>query len=307
MFFLTCITPLVLMLVNANAYEKEINHISATMAKKIAAVGKTKVAVVDFTDLSGEVTLLGRFIAEEFSVALAGAGKGFQVIDRTHLKTILQEHKLATTGIIDPQTARQLGKIAGVEALVTGTLTPFGDNVRIAVKILDTNTAVVINAQAGNIAKTQAIAELLDEPASDSNPSPKPKHTPKPTPKSIPPVTIKGFTFDLQKCHLSGKTVTCHLLITSHDSDKKLSMYNSYVGRISSIFDEYGNQYKGKHIWIANTSGYSVSHWLISDIPVKAGWQFDIASKTSTLPLVEFYCIYNGGFYVQFRNVPLSR
>ncbi len=35
-----------------------------------------------------------------------------KVIDRTHLKAILHEHKLASTGLIDPQTARQLGRIA---------------------------------------------------------------------------------------------------------------------------------------------------------------------------------------------------
>ena len=50
------------------AYEKEINRISATMAKKITQAGKSRVAVVDFTDLRGNVTELGRFIAEEFSV-----------------------------------------------------------------------------------------------------------------------------------------------------------------------------------------------------------------------------------------------
>lgn len=43
------------------------------------------------------MTELGRFIAEEFSVVLASAGKGFIVVDRTHLKKILVEHKLSST------------------------------------------------------------------------------------------------------------------------------------------------------------------------------------------------------------------
>lgn len=73
---------------NSSAYEAEIKKLSSTMAEKIAATKKAKVAVVDFTDLQGDVTELGRFIAEEFSVALASAGKGFKVVDRTHLKTI---------------------------------------------------------------------------------------------------------------------------------------------------------------------------------------------------------------------------
>lgn len=143
------------------AYEREISELSAAMAENVAKAGKKTIAVVDFTDLQGNVTELGRFLAEEFYVAIAGASKGFEVVDRTHLMSILVEHKLSTTGLIDPQTARKLGKIAGVEALVTGTITPFGDSVRLTIKILDTESAKVIDASAGNIAKTKAIEELL--------------------------------------------------------------------------------------------------------------------------------------------------
>lgn len=82
-------------------------------------------------------------------------------MDRTHLKSILAEHKLSATGLIDPQTARKLGQIAGVDAIITGTITPFGDSIRISVKVLDTATAKVISAATGNIAKTKAIEGLL--------------------------------------------------------------------------------------------------------------------------------------------------
>jgi len=143
------------------AYEKEIKSISSILADNIAKAGKKMIAVVDFTDLQGNVTELGRFLAEEFSVAFASAGKGFEVVDRTHLKSILAEHKLSATGIIDPQTARKLGQIVGVDALITGTITPFGDSIRLSVKILDTATARVIGASSGDIAKTKAIEELL--------------------------------------------------------------------------------------------------------------------------------------------------
>ncbi|MCI5193648.1 MAG: hypothetical protein D3915_11070 [Candidatus Electrothrix sp. AU1_5] len=160
----SCTSILLLLLLfvsTAFAYEKEINTLSAAMAEKISKAGRSSVAVVDFTDLEGNVTQLGRFIAEEFSTALAGAGKGFKVIDRTHLNSIIKEKKLSTTGLIDPVTARKLGKIVGVQALITGTLTPFGENVRVAVKVLDTATAEIIDATREKIAKTQGIEELL--------------------------------------------------------------------------------------------------------------------------------------------------
>lgn len=145
----------------ANAYEAEINGLSATVGGKIASSGKKLIAVTDFVDLQGSVTELGRFLAEEFSTALASQGKGFEVVDRANLKMILTEHKLSATGIIDPATARKLGQVAGVQALITGTITPFGDSVRLSVKVLDTETAKVISAANVNIARTKAIEELL--------------------------------------------------------------------------------------------------------------------------------------------------
>lgn len=145
----------------AKAYENEINSVSTTIGGKIVASGKKLVAVIDFVDLQGSVTELGRFLAEEFSTAIAGSGKGFEVVDRANLKMILAEHKLSATGIIDPATARKLGQVAGVQALITGTITPFGDSVRLSVKVLDTETAKVISAASVNIAKTKAIEELL--------------------------------------------------------------------------------------------------------------------------------------------------
>src|SRR5579864_936753 len=141
-------------------YEDEINSLTARLVDYIAKSGKKTVAVVDFTTLNGDVIELGRFLAEEFSVSLTQKANGFDVIDRTYLKAILQEHKLAASGIIDPLTARRLGQIAGVEAIVTGSITPLGDSVRLSVKVLDTGTAKVIGATTGDIPKTKAVEEL---------------------------------------------------------------------------------------------------------------------------------------------------
>jgi TolB-like protein len=163
------VTILILFSTTLFSFEKEIKAMSATLSECIIAAGNKTIAVVDFTDLQGNVTELGRFFAEEFSGTLASSGKGFKIIDRTHLKTLLAKHKLSTTGIIDPQTARKLGQIAGVDSLITGTITPFGDTIRLSVKVLETNTAMVIGAASGDIAKTKAIEELLGKGISESN------------------------------------------------------------------------------------------------------------------------------------------
>lgn len=285
-------------------YEKEIKTLSLSMADNIIKAGKKTIAVVDFVDLQGNVTELGRFIAEEFSVALADVKKGFEVVDRTHLKSIIKEHKLSATGLIDPQTARKLGQIAGVETLVTGTVTPFGDSVRLSVKILDTSTAKVIGASSTNIAKTKAIEELFSKGV---EPEPQPS-TSSSDRKTISKVDMQEFSFELQGCRLSGQTVTCYLIVTNKGNDRNLYFGHNQVTR---IFDDTGNEYQVETIRFGNKQMRRswVHNRLVSGIPVKASLSFEkISPETSKINLLEIGCQQGyHDFTVQFRNIPLTK
>jgi TolB-like protein len=230
------------------AYEKEINNLSTTMAENITRAGKKTIAVVDFTDLQGNVTELGRFLAEEFSVAFAGAGKGFEVVDRTHLRAILQEHKLSMTGLIDPKTARKLGQIAGVEALLTGTITAFGDSVRVSIKILDPATAKVIGAARGSIAKTQGIEELLAKGIESGQSFSQQSSTPNYAPssrnkksKKVGDITITVKKILASKGRIYGKVLVA--LDFFNQSNRKLIIARTGDYK-PNLADEKGNIFK---------------------------------------------------------------
>jgi len=149
------------LMVSAQTYEEELQGLSLKIAKNIERSGKRTVAVVDFTDLQGNVTQLGRFIAEELSAKLVSVRQGFRVIERLQLNSIIAEHKLSASWFLEPKAVEKFGKISGVDAIVTGTVTPFGDSVRVSAKVITTDTAEVIAAATGNIAKTKAIEEHL--------------------------------------------------------------------------------------------------------------------------------------------------
>jgi TolB-like protein len=144
-----------------DAFQRELPAAASSLADEIASTKIRSLAVVDFTDLQGNVTELGRFVAEEMALGLVTAKKQLSVIDRTQLRVLLQEHKLASLGIIDPATARRVGEIAGVDALVTGSITPLGDSVRLVIKVLDSSTARILAASSVEIAKTKTIEELM--------------------------------------------------------------------------------------------------------------------------------------------------
>ncbi|HLP57305.1 MAG TPA: FlgO family outer membrane protein [Candidatus Deferrimicrobium sp.] len=225
------------------AYEKEIRELSSVMAENIAKAGKTRIAVVDFTDLQGNVTELGRFIAEELAVALLDKKQGFEIVDRTHLQTLIKEHKLSATGLIDPATAQKLGQIAGVDALVTGSITPFGDSIRISVKILDITTAKLIGAVAANIPKTKAVEELLERGIGNGLQMDTGNSTPSSPISSGKAVEVEGFIFKPGICTRKGSDTICNISIMNNgDEDRELLIFSSIPK--SSLIDNFGNKYE---------------------------------------------------------------
>ncbi|MGB9643122.1 MAG: FlgO family outer membrane protein [Candidatus Ratteibacteria bacterium] len=139
----------------------EINTVVATISDSIAANNKKIVAVTDFTDLEGNVNVLGRFIAEEISLGLASTGKQFAVVDRNQIKKALAEKNISIAGVIDPSFAKQIGQISGAEVILTGSVYPFSDSVYLSAKIIDVSTARIIGGTSMMLSKNQILDDLV--------------------------------------------------------------------------------------------------------------------------------------------------
>ena len=124
-------------------YDDAIKQIASQLSDAIAISGKKAVAVNGFTDLDGNVTELGRFLAGDLSDSLAMQAKGFIVIDRTQ-----------------PQSGAVSGA-SSVDALVTGGLTIFADHVRLSAKVLDAANSAILGAASVDIPRTKDVDELL--------------------------------------------------------------------------------------------------------------------------------------------------
>ncbi len=289
------------------AYEKEVRELSAALAENITKAGKSRIAVVDFTDLQGNVTELGRFIAEEFAVALLGTGQGFEIVDRTHLQVLIKEHKLSSTGLIDPATAQKLGQIAGVDALVTGSITPFGDTVRLSVKILDAKTAKLIGANSSNIPATEAIKTLLGSGIQGvgSGATSQKSTTSTPPLQAVQEIESNGFTFALQKCQRSGSTVTFYFIITNNKQDRSLTFGTTN----SRIFDNAGNECNADLVQIGkDSSTYWADSNLVTGVPVKASISFNkISEEAEFIKVIEIFWRSDRDFTIQLRNVQFSK
>ena len=303
------------------AQEAEIKNVAEALSQALSKTPNTTVAVIDFTDLQGCVNPLGKYVAQELETALANTGGNFALIDRTRLQFIMQEHKLDVSGPIDPSTAKKLGLIAGVQVLVTGTLTPMTDTVRLTVKAMDTESARIVAAVPRNLLLTHDIDPLIKANTCAGGPLP-----PQPTPDPAPPQPVphsphpapslsmeaQQIDFELKSCSLSGNSAICDVLVTNHADDRNIEIFAGWVnnGR-TRIFDDQGRETLvseaklGSHTQVG---GNGVSSLLISGVPTRLQLVFEkVSSDISSITKIEIGCNVEGKeSSIWFKKVPLS-
>jgi curli biogenesis system outer membrane secretion channel CsgG len=101
--------------------------IGAVVLPAFAEQNRPRVAVLNFENNStwtywGEH--LGRAAADELVTQLLKDGR-FTVVERAQLDAVLAEQRLGATGAVDAGTAAKIGRILGVQYILTGSITQF--------------------------------------------------------------------------------------------------------------------------------------------------------------------------------------
>ncbi|MFH2069670.1 MAG: FlgO family outer membrane protein [Elusimicrobiota bacterium] len=132
-----------------------------------------KVAIMPFNYLDKRKSDGGIIISERLTTRVVKLKK-FQVIERQLLEKVIQELHLESTGVIDVETTKQLGKVLGVEAIITGTLMDIQDNkVEINARLIKTDTAEVLTTSAVEVEKVwrDAFVPVQGQPQAPYQPS----------------------------------------------------------------------------------------------------------------------------------------
>jgi hypothetical protein len=92
------------------------------------------------------VTANDREIAEyiEGELEYIMVGKGFTLIDRSQLEAIRKEQAFQSSGAVNDSQAVSIGKIAGANVIITGTVTGTGELRRLRLRALSTETGQVL-------------------------------------------------------------------------------------------------------------------------------------------------------------------
>lgn len=130
-----------------------LDQIAKNISKSSQKLKNKQIAVLPFPNHDGKENEGSTIVAERLITKLVELKK-LQVVERALLDKVFHELKLHHSGIINQESAKQLGNILGVEALVTGTLIDMGnDQVEVNARLIQTESGLVLNAASQIITK----------------------------------------------------------------------------------------------------------------------------------------------------------
>jgi len=122
----------------------------------------TKIAVFPFADTNpaAKETGYGDAIAGMLTTELIN-GKVFQIIERKEIERIMGELGLNQLGVVDSKTAKEIGKVYGVDMLVFGNVAKFGSLVETDSRLIDTQSGEAVLADHASCRNESEIRNMV--------------------------------------------------------------------------------------------------------------------------------------------------
>ncbi|MFA6434497.1 MAG: FlgO family outer membrane protein [Elusimicrobiales bacterium] len=134
--------------------EDSYDQIAREISEAGANLTNKKIAILPFSYADGRTaTKDGAIVSERITMRLIKQQK-FEVVERSMLDKVMGELKLQSTGVMDATSTQQLGKLLGVQAIVTGTLVEMqAGKIEVNARLIKTETAQAIGASQVNLDK----------------------------------------------------------------------------------------------------------------------------------------------------------
>ena len=140
-----------------------LDDLTRQLTKGLSSRSPMTVVVADFRGINGEVTALGRYMAEEMITRLFTLS-GVRVIERGQLEKALEELKFDQTDLFDPDLAKKLGMFVGADAILAGTITSLDSTIRVNARMFNTERGEVLAVGTATIARDEKVDRLLKIP-----------------------------------------------------------------------------------------------------------------------------------------------
>jgi len=110
-----------------------------------AKLGGNVLVIVPFSYPDGIKSIEGALVSERLMESLAERGY-VKIVERALLDKVLEEQKLAASGLVDPATAVKIGQLLGARGMMTGTAMDQGENLEVHVRLLNIESGEVVLA-----------------------------------------------------------------------------------------------------------------------------------------------------------------
>lgn len=149
-----------------NAMESAMAEVAGPLGTQLAESGLRKLAIAEFTDLNGYRSALGPFLADELMQRLFEAQpRVFDFVDQRKLSNSLGGQN--TDGpVFDAAGIAAIGKSLGVQAVIVGTLSDLGEEIKVSIRVLATDSAQVAAVAAAKFPREGAAEALLRQKGS---------------------------------------------------------------------------------------------------------------------------------------------
>jgi len=300
-------------------FEHGVKDLAKQISKQMIENSKKKIAVIEFSDLNDQMTLLGQYLPEELITQLfINESKKYELVERRQIQKVLQQQGLGTSGLLDADAMGTVGNILGIDAIVTGSITDLGNKIKVNARLISVDTAKIFAVATTTMPKEGIVANLMEKiPATKSD---TPRHTMAKTQsesnipssgKGVQSIDTNDFTFNLVNCTKNSGDVSCKLVITNNGKEKSLLLFAANGKQKSRLYDSQGKAYSADKITLASRkpNPRAVRSALAFDVPTSASVSFkDIPEDVDTLTVVAIKALSSGTFFeAQFRNVAISQ
>ena len=295
---------------------KGAKELASSIASKIIGENKKKIAVLPFRMSNGQLNNLCTYLPEAILGFLVDKNN-VEVLERSLLDVVMSEVSYNESGYFDSM-AVQKARIAGADAIVTGTITDLSSSVEVNGRLVDTKTGRVFAAASVRIVRDASVIKLLNDLITPQTPRSSPeKPTSEGKKKFTPQVQeVDQISFRLNGCKRFHDDLSCDLILINNSGNRIL------IIRSIEIFDKSGKSYTPSQINVggetlnilgsihkymvpeAEIPGRIVVHDLPTEIDylleIKINARADITDTGSPLDMEGI------SFVVSFRHIPLD-
>jgi len=141
--------------------EKEEEEYEELSQKELDEITGKRVAVISLTSEDVESNIINTMV--DFIInAFVNSGK-VTVIDRKSIDIILKEQEMQMKDFIDSNKATQIGRLAGAEIVVTGSLSKIGETYYLNIKLIAVETAEIVGSSVVEVNDESEFFEMCNK------------------------------------------------------------------------------------------------------------------------------------------------